>query len=100
MLADRYERRTLRLFASSLLFADTLFRALRDDPDNMPADLPARMETVGQHITDVEAGKLGGQRVPPIVSPYPSPQWQACSEALRTLEEALNADESVFEIFR
>ena len=98
MLAARYERRALRLFASSLLFADALFRALRDDPENMPADLQSRIEAVASHIADVEAGKLGGRSDPGPVPTSPSPQWQACNEALHALENALDAYEAVFEL--
>ncbi|PTW62396.1 uncharacterized membrane protein YgaE (UPF0421/DUF939 family) [Breoghania corrubedonensis] len=100
VLAARYERRALRLFASSLLFADALFRALRDDHDNMPAELPGRMEAVARHIADVEAGRLGGHSDAGAVPISSSPQWTACNEALHALENALNAYEAVFELVR
>ncbi len=97
-LAQRYERRSLRLYASSLLFADALFRALRDAPDAMPEDLATRMDAMGKRIADVEAGRLDAEVQMPPARATTSPDWQACNEALHALDVALEAYKAIFKV--
>lgn len=95
-MASRHNRHALRLFASTLLFADTLFYGLRDDPQNMPEDMAERTRQTADWLQAIRDGKPGWQETPPPAARTTSPQWQACNEALHAVQEALLRYQEIF----
>src|SRR5829696_6570464 len=88
-IAQRYDRRAIRLFASTLLFAEALVNALRNGHEP-PASLPGRVELVASACSALADGSPHPlePRSPAEWEPAPA-AWQACLEHLRAIENTL-----------
>lgn len=86
----RYDRHIVRIYASALLFADALFHALRDEPENVPTSLDNDLKTV---ISRLSMGTREVAMLPLISSKSTRPEtevWQRCFNALETLADAVS----------
>jgi len=88
-IAQRYDRRAIRLFASTLLFAEALVNALRNGHEP-PTWLPGRVELVASACSALADGSPHPlePRSPAEWEPAPA-AWQACLEHLRAIENTL-----------
>jgi uncharacterized membrane protein YgaE (UPF0421/DUF939 family) len=89
-IARRYDRRAIRLFASTLLFAEALADALRKG-DEPPAGLLDRVAMVASACASLADGD-GNHEALAISSAASDPvpaDWQACLEHLRAVEDTL-----------
>lgn len=58
-MASLYDRRTIRLYASALLFAEALASALRKAPDSVPADMEAVVLIAAGQCEQLAGGARG-----------------------------------------
>jgi hypothetical protein len=89
-IARRYDRRAIRLFASTLLFAEALANALRKGQEP-PSWLPGRVDMVASAcaaLADRSANASGLTLSSAEWEPVPA-GWQACLEHLRAIENTL-----------
>lgn len=90
--AARYDRRAIRLYASSLLFSEALANALRRGDEPPPA-LAQRIARVAQIVLPSPDQPEGPQDPAPAsaIEPLPAPSWRACLDHLEAVEHALRA---------
>lgn len=83
-----YDRRAIRLYASTLLFAEALANALRrgDEPPPGLADRVGRLASLCRSIADGSAPPAQTSR-PAQDAGYPG--WRTCLEHLQAVEQAL-----------
>jgi uncharacterized membrane protein YgaE (UPF0421/DUF939 family) len=89
-IARRYDRRAIRLFASTLLFAEALVNALRKGHEP-PSWLPGRIDMVASAcaaLADGGAIVFEPARDPVQGQPVPA-DWQACVAHLHAIENTL-----------
>lgn len=89
-IARRYDRRAIRLFASTLLFAEALASALRNGHEP-PSWLPSRVEMVASACAALADGSADRSDLtcPPPEWDSAPPGWHACLGHLRALENTL-----------
>ncbi len=91
-IARRYERHAVRLYASSLLFAEAFADALRKEQGPPPASLHERLASVASGCAAIADGNERPVLLPvaPIeVADAVSAPWQLCLQHLSTVESAL-----------
>jgi len=92
-MAARYDRRAIRLYASALLFAESLEEALRKQEAPPPAGLKERVAHVERLICasakDINAPRASHFDALPLEL-FP-PSWQLCLDNLGAVEDALSA---------
>ena len=89
-IARRYDRRAIRLFASTLFFAEALASALRNGHEP-PSWLPSRVDIVASAcaaLADGAPARCGLTRPAPEWGAAP-PGWRTCLEHLRAVENTL-----------
>jgi uncharacterized membrane protein YgaE (UPF0421/DUF939 family) len=88
-VARRYDRRAIRLFASTLLFAEALVDALRNG-HQPPVWLPSCVDMVAGACNALAAGATDPPE-PRLPADWDAsaPGWQACLEHLRAVENTL-----------
>ncbi|QKP78659.1 aromatic acid exporter family protein [Methyloligella sp. GL2] len=96
-LAARYSRHAIRLYASSLLFAEALANALRKGAGPPPEALRERVLQIAERCEALaERGSFGPQEsmqgLPPLTGITPEdPLWRPALARLALMEEALAA---------
>jgi hypothetical protein len=90
-MAERYDRRAIRLYASTLLFGEALANELRRG-DEPPPSLRDRVARVAQACESLAGESMA---IPALVAASatedpPSPGWRTCLEHLRAVEQALS----------
>lgn len=96
-LAARYERHAIRLYASSLLFAEALANAIRKGAEAPPESLDARILSLAEKCDLLAArGSFGPQSamhdLPPLAEIVPKHRlWSPVLHRLELMEEALAA---------
>ena len=87
--AARYDRRAIRLYASTLLFAEALANALRRG-EAPPPGLKERVDRVARICERLAEGSTGSSDLARPTAHEPgSAGWRTCLEHLRAVEEAL-----------
>ena len=91
-IAGRYERHAVRLYASSLLFAEAFADALRKEQGPPPASLHERLSNVAAGCASIardderpQLVKVSGDQLADAVSA----PWQLCLQHMSTVESAL-----------
>ena len=91
-IANRYERHAVRLYASSLLFAEAFADALRKEQGPAPASLHERLANVASGCASIANDDehpvlipVGSDELADVVSG----PWQLCMQHLSTVESAL-----------
>ncbi|ADP71805.1 hypothetical protein Rvan_2590 [Rhodomicrobium vannielii ATCC 17100] len=92
-MAALYDRRAIRLYASALLFAESLEEALRTSKEPPPEGLRDRVSHVSRLVSasakDLDAGRNDTFDAPvPVAVPH---GWQPCLDNLHAVEAALAA---------
>jgi uncharacterized membrane protein YgaE (UPF0421/DUF939 family) len=96
-LAARYERHAIRLYASSLLFAEAMANAIRKGAKEPPESLRKRILLIAQRCeTLADRGSFGPQSalhdLPPLAEIVPQDRlWSPVLHRLELMEEALSA---------
>jgi uncharacterized membrane protein YgaE (UPF0421/DUF939 family) len=90
--ASRYDRRAIRLYASTLLFGEALANALRRTY-TPPSWMQMRLERVARLCRELAASRTLPDAEQPIPMDVPA-EWRSCVEHLRAVEHALNAFQS------
>jgi len=90
-LVARYDRRSIRLYASALLFAEALANALRKKEAPAPSKLEERVLGAARLCEALASGKMPENLVMPADLPADDlPQsWRICMGRLATAEDAL-----------
>lgn len=90
-LAARYDRRSIRLYASGLLFGEALANALRKNEAPIPPGLEKRVRETARLCELLASGKTPGSlAAPPDIPVDDLPQsWRICVDRLATAEDAL-----------
>jgi len=91
-IANRYERHAVRLYASSLLFAEAFADALRKEQGPAPSSLHQRLANVASGCASI-----ANDDEHPVLIPVASDEladvvsgpWQLCMQHLSTVESAL-----------
>lgn len=92
-IASRYDRHSIRLYASALLFAEAFANAIRKDVGPPPDSLRERLEDVVLQCSCLSKGAPIPVQRPTkdtVLIPLTSP-WRTCLDHLTTVEDALNA---------
>ncbi|WP_181257451.1 FUSC family protein [Pseudaminobacter soli (ex Li et al. 2025)] len=92
-LAARYDRRSIRIYASGLLFGEALANALRKNESPAPPRLKERVREAARLCEALSSGKVPESLVPPVDIPLENlPQsWRICVDRLAAAEDALRA---------
>ncbi|XSG81720.1 MAG: FUSC family protein [Methyloligella sp. ZOD6] len=96
-LAARYERHAIRLYASSLLFAEAMANAIRKGAKDPPESLKRRILLIAKKCdTLADRGSFGPQSalhdLPPLAEIVPKDRlWSPVIHRLELMEEALSA---------
>jgi uncharacterized membrane protein YgaE (UPF0421/DUF939 family) len=92
-LAARYDRRSIRLYASGLLFGEALANALRKNESPPPPRLKERVREAARLCELLGSGKAPERVAPPPDIPLENlPQsWRICVDRLAAAEDALRA---------
>ena len=90
-LAALYDRRSIRLYASALLFAEALANALRKSEAPIPSKLEERVRDAAQLCEALASGRIPDSLAPPPALPLETlPQsWRTCVDRLTAAEDAL-----------
>ena len=91
-IAKRYERHAVRLYASSLLFAEAFADALRKEQGPPPASLHERLASVASGCAAIANDNEHPVLLPVVpieVADAVSAPWQLCLQHLSTVESAL-----------
>ena len=91
-IASRYERHAVRLYASSLLFAEAFADALRKEQGSPPASLHERLASVASGCAAIASDSERPVLLPVApddVADAVSGPWRLCMQHLSTVESAL-----------
>ncbi|GAB5097495.1 FUSC family protein [Caballeronia sp. HLA56] len=99
-IAARYDRRAIRLFASSLLFEEAFANALRKNADPPPVSLSDRITCAATCCVCIADGGEAPEEDPlcipsPPDADYIPSSWQSCLDHLKAVEEALASFQDV-----
>ena len=95
-IAARYDRHAIRLYASALLFGESVADALRKGATPVPDGLLAHVERVAGRCAEISNGQNMQERLPdgedlPLVDEPAPPEWRSTVEHLHLVEQALAA---------
>lgn len=90
-IIKRYDRHIIRLYAATLLFSDSLFRALRDEPEGKPHDMDKRIDDLIMTLKAWRDGKLLEDTHKIYDESNFCDKWLSCNNNLYAVFEAIFA---------